>query len=397
MSLLTQPYPFNRVIPDNMIRGQTRIWWQMHPDFNDPGDHTFQLQFGRTGLNTAHDWVNVGTPVVNAYYATDDVQRDTGMVILAHYRLTLTTAAGTYVSSPVNPVGFLNKEDWTVSREILRKEKLRFRAVGCEGLILKRYRYGAKCLKCRDALTDEPAISDCPECNGTGFKIGYHPPAPAHCFDLSPQTFDEKQDADVRGTIRDNAIVTARVLAFPALQKYDVWVNAFSDERWIVHAIKHVAVKRSVPLVSEVRMHLAPFSHQVYRIEIGGEPADRESPALPGFGTGSVSVDHDYGGADELVYQNAAGCPVAGATILAFKKSIWDAAQPGMPDPAAATASTVTTANGRWAGALKLNPGQYVLVLEKTGEAGPDTHALTVTANPAASSSSSSSASLWDV
>lgn len=396
MSLITQPYPFRRLIPDRMTRGQTRIWWQMHEDFNDPRPHTFQLQFGRTGLSTAVDWVNVGLPVADAYYAVDDVMRDGGMVITAHYRLVLTTPAGQYASSPVNPVGFLPERDWTLAREIIRKEQLRFKNVGIEGTILKRLRYGTKCTKCRDKLTDESANGSCLECNGTGFKIGYHAPSPIHCFDLSPQEFDEQQDAAARGTVRENAIVTARVLAFPALQRYDVWINNFSDERWIIHQVKHVAVQRGVPIVSEVRMHLAPFSHVVYRVEIGGEPADREGPTLPGAGDGSVTVDHDYGGTDELIYQDANGCPIVGATILAFTAAVYDAVSPGRPEPADAVASSSTTANGRWTYAMKLDPGAYVLVFEKTGQFGPDVLELSIPSG-SPSSSSSSSSSFWDM
>jgi hypothetical protein len=396
MSLITQPYPFRRLMPDRMTRGQTRIWWTMNEDFNDPGPHVFQLQFGRTGLTTATDWVNVGTPITDAYYAVDDAMRDGGAIITAHYRLTLTTPLGVYVSAPVNPVGFLPEKDWVLAREIIRKEQLRFANVGVEGTILKRLRYGTKCTKCRAALTDEPANGSCLECNGTGFKIGYHAPAAIHCFDLTPQEFDEQQDADARGTIRENSIVSARVLAFPALQKFDVWINNFSDERWIIHYVKHVAVQRGVPLVSEVRMHLAPFSHVIYRVEIGGEPADREGPVLPGTGAGSVTVDHDFGGTDALIYRDAAGCPVVGATILAFTQAVYDAASPGQPAAADAVASSSTAANGRWTYGMNLDPGQYVLVYEKPGHFGPDALPITVV-GASSSSSSSSSGSFWDM
>jgi hypothetical protein len=395
MSLVTQPYPFRRLIVDQMIRGQTRLWWQMHPDFNDPGPHIFQLQFGRTGLATAVDWVNVGLPIDNAYYATDDMQRDTGMVITAHYRVTLTTSAGTYVSAAVNPTGFLTEQDWVLAREIIRKERLRFEKVGCEGTLLKRMRYGAKCTNCRDALSDEVTNSDCQICNGTGFKVGYHAPSPIHCFDITPQAFDEQQDSDATGTTRADPVIQARVLGFPALQRFDVWINNYSDERWIIHSIQHLAMLRSVPLVSQVRMHLAPFTHQIYRVEIGGEPAEREGPVLPGVGLGSVSVDHDYGGTDELVYQDATGCPISGATILVFTKAVWDTAQPAIPDTTLACASSSTMANGRWSYALQLDPGEYVLLFEKLGYFGPDSAALIVT--PPITSSSSSSGSFWDV
>jgi hypothetical protein len=118
-------FPFRRVSVDHMVRGVTRVWWQLEKLFNDPGPYTFQLQFGRTGLRDAGDWKNVGQATVNNYYAEDPAFREAGYDLLAHYRVVLTTPQGTYVSQPANCFGELTEKDWVLAREIIRKEQLR--------------------------------------------------------------------------------------------------------------------------------------------------------------------------------------------------------------------------------------------------------------------------------
>jgi hypothetical protein len=386
----SREYPFQRVAVDHLILGSSRVWWQMHPRFRDPLPHTFQLQYGRTGDNSAADWVNVGDSALNVYYAVDDAQRDYGKLLLTHYRVVVSTPIRTYVSQPVSCQGELTEQDLILAREYIRKEKLRHRKVSRAGYVLKRRRYGAACTRCLDPLTGEIADSDCKVCNGTGFQVGYYAPVPLQAFDLSPETIAENQDPQGRLTTRDT-VVTARVLGFPMLSKLDVWVDPKSDQRWVVDAVKHTAVVRGMPIVMEVTMRLAPFTDGVYRIEVGGEPAARDGPYLPGNGAGCVVVDHDYGGTDELAYTAGDGTPIAGATIKAFLSEDYDAALPGLPADSQIRATSSTMANGRWSFALNLDPGDYVLVFEKTGQYGPDIARLTVRDPALASSDSSSS------
>jgi hypothetical protein len=227
-------------------------------------------------------------------------------------------------------------------------------------------------------------------CHGVGFKVGYHPPMPLVCWDLSPQPVLEKRSgAQPPGQSREVEI-QARTLACPDLALEDVWVNADSDERWAVDWFRHVAAIRGVPLVFEVGLRLLPYSHVVYRLAIGGEGNDHALTTLPTTGNGCVTVDHDYGGEDALAYNAPEGCGVIGATVLAIPKTDYDN---GLRTAAHAVAATTTTANGRWEFALKLNAGEYVLVFEKAGEYGPDAHNLTVTGTSDSSSSSSVSES----
>lgn len=370
-------FPFRRVSVDHMVRGTTRVWWQLERTFNEPGPYVFQLQLGKTGLRDATDWVNIGPPVVNGYTASDPAWREAGYDLLDHYRVVLTTPTSVYVSQAANCYGDLPEKDWLIAREIIRKEQLRFKYVAVPGYLLKPFRFGKACRRCRDQLTQEVLDSDCPVCNGTGFEVGYHPPLSLQCWDLSTQTIQEDVDSQLKGMTRQNPYITARVIGFPAINKSDIWVNGSSDERWLVETIKIEAAIRNVPIVYQIQMGLLPFSNTAYAIEVGGEPAERVGPTLPIEGCGEVPVDQNYGSLDRFVYKTEDGCPIHGAAIYIYAKSVFDVSGFNTPKNLA-VGVTSTTANGRWAQSIALDPGEYAIVYEKLGEYGPDVDFVTV-------------------
>jgi hypothetical protein len=387
----TEGFPFRRLWVDHMIVGTSRIWWELDRNFNDPLPYTFQLQAGNTGNYNAVDWVNVGSPAVNSYFAEDDERREGsyGKTLMTHYRVKLTTGNGrTYVSLPVHTFGVLGERDWVFAREIVRKEKLRHRLVSVEGYLVRRMRFGPKCTQCTDPLTGEILDSNCPICNGTGFEVGYHPPVPL-AVDMNPEVVVEL----LKGTEPPGPSImvdnTMRILGFPATQKFDVWVDGKSDQRWVLDEIGNMAEWRHVPLVTSAKVSLLPFTDPVYKIEVGGEPAELAGPYLPSAGTGDTCIDHDYGGLDNLAYVDTNGQGIVGATILLFNKTDYDN---GARTAEEAIAASATGANGRWRYKLCVCCGrEYVLVLEKPDVCGPDVCELTI---PCPDSSSDSS-SFW--
>lgn len=390
----TEGYPFRRLAVDHMIVGVSRIWWELDRQFRDPMPYTFQLQAGNTGNPNATDWVNVGSAGVNTFFAEDDERREGnyGKTLMTHYRVVLTTGNNyKYVSKPVHTFGELGEKDWLFAREITRKEQLRHDLVSVEGFLLRRLRFGEKCEACLDPLTDGITDSKCPECNGTGFKVGYHPPTPLQ-MDMKPEAvFELLKGTEPPGptTIVDNH---ARIHGFPAIAKHDVWVDSKSDQRWIVHGVANAAEWRHVPLVTDVELKLLPYTDQAYKIEVGGEPSELPGPVLPGSGDGDYCIDHDFGGADALAYKDGDGNAIVGATILAFTKENYDA---GMRDPNKAEASSTTMANGRWSFKMCLCCGvAYTLVFEKPGVYGPDACEITIPCGDESSSSQSQS-SFW--
>lgn len=387
----TESYPFRRIFVDHMIDGVSRVTWQLQSNFNDPGPRQFQLQASASGLEDSTDWENVGAAGVDNWFADDDKRRLRGKRLHTYYRLKLVTGLKTYVSNAVGVYGILPEADWIVAREIVRKEILRGHKVGREGVLLKRIRYGPKCTRCRDYLTGGGVTdSRCPECRGTGFKVGYHPPAHLTCWDVPGEPVAEQRNgAQPPGQSREAAI-KARALGFPDLDLEDVWVDGHSDQRWYVELVEQTCVLRGVPLIVDVTMRLAPYTDVIYRVPVNAWSARDPRDGMPLAGTGCVTVTHDYGGLDALAYCLADGCGVEGAYVYAFTAADYLAGARSLADVVAAT---TTTTNGRWTYALQLNPGDYVLLYEKPGEYGPDILDVTVTPPEASSSSARSSQS----
>jgi hypothetical protein len=393
---LQKTYPFRRISVDHMTRGTTRVWWQLEPTFHEDGPYVFQLQVGSTGIAEGIDWQNAGAPVVNGFAASDTVWRNSGSIIATHYRVVLTTATAEYVSAPSPCFGLLPERDWVLAREILRKERLRLRKVAVDGYLIKALRYGKPCGRCRDPLTQEPSDNSCPVCNGTGFEIGYHPAVPMQCWDLTNQTVNETQDLQLKGTSREDAYIQARVIGYPALNNYDIWINAATDERWLVREINIAAGMRGVPLVYQVKLGLVPFHNGIYQLPLTHNTVTAWS-LNPG--TGCVTVDADWTGVptDTLKYKNTHGGYVADTYIHAFTKTNFDVTFPAYPLKSEAVASTKTRSDGTWVNALNLDPGKYVLIYEKPNSYGPDNLEITIdnpcAAGPCVSCSSSSSSS----
>jgi len=384
----TKNFPFRRLAVDHLIKGNTRVWWQLNPLFRPTLPCHFQLQHSHSGIDQATDWVDVGNRVTDAFYAVDDSQRLYGNVIESFYRVTLTVGAAQYVSEAAGAFGELTDHDWVIAREIIRKERLRGRLFShVDGFLLKRMGYGAPCPRCRDPLTNETTDSDCPICNGTGRRIGYHPAVPM-CLEKSNEQINETTDPQMRGPINDQEI-TGRVLAFPMAQKGDIWVDGQTDQRWTVDKVQQLAVRRSMPLVLGLSLKLLPFTDPVYKLGLCGGTTEAE---LPDAGAGCVTVDHDYGEVDAYRYLTAADEPIVGGDVLAFTIDVYDDNR-GQPPDSLATAATTTGADGRWTSPLRLNPGQYVLILRHASYGASPTDLLVE--RPATDSSSSSS--FWDV
>lgn len=289
----------------------------------------------------------------------------------------LTTSRGKYVSGSQQIAGTLSTPEWNAAREIIRKEQLRADAASRPGYLLKKMRYGVDSTRNTDTLTNEIVDSAYPASWGTAFMVGYHPPVNL-MVDFSEKDIVEKRGgSNIAEWSTRPAQYAARITAFPHVTIDDVWVDATTDERWLIGDTKIVAAVRGVPLIYSALLSLIPFSDVIYRIPVTNlsyDPTD-ESHFQPTTGTGCVRVDHDYPTNSNLAYITGECCGVEGATVLAFKKSDWDL---GNRVPSAAVASSQTTVGGTWVWAMLLDPGDYVLRFEKPGSYGPDTVALTV-------------------
>lgn len=258
---------FDRVLVYHAIRGGSQIEWELKPTFADPAPYTFQLQVGRTGSNLSDDWVDVGSPVVDVFYAVDSDQRIWSNNIWTHYRVKLTTALDTYYSKPEPAWGVLSRLDWRRGREIRRKEELRFRKTpaGTEGYLLKRKIYGERC-ECIDPMTYECRNPQHADCFGTGIVGGYFTAIPCSYVEFMLRSQRTHRDM-TRGTVND-VNVPARMLYWPQINSYDVWVNKSTDERWKIHEVSSIVEIRGIPIAVNVGLRLVPFGDVVYDVPL---------------------------------------------------------------------------------------------------------------------------------
>lgn len=112
-------------------------------------------------------------------------------------------------------------------------------------------------------------------------------------------------------------------------------------------------------------------------VTVGCIASDATPASVTDFsGSGSVTVDHDYGGTDNLAYKTSEGVGIDNAEIFVYLKADYDA---NLRTPDKAKARTTTNVSGRWTRALLLDPAAYVLVYFKEGAYGPTALELTVT------------------
>ncbi len=255
---------FSRVRVFPLTRGNTRVEWELHPQFTVAGPYEFQLQVGHTGLNNAEDWEDVGISIEDQYYAIDEDQRHFGRTAWTHYRVIMTAGGEEYISRPESVEGVLSFADWQLARQIIAAESLRLKKThaGTKGYLLKRRWYGERC----DCVNRQTRDIDNPQhlrCYGTGIVDGYYEAQACSYAALDPELrYNETNEQT--GTTNNGPVVSARMLAIPQLFSGDIWVNATSDERWVMHSIKSIAEVRAVPLVVSVEFKLLPFKDVAY-------------------------------------------------------------------------------------------------------------------------------------
>lgn len=269
--------PFDRVIVDHLVRGQTRVTWALARPFCDPDPWEAKLQWGHTGNPLAEDWADVGPFEPNAGVLADVTPRDDqGTNWRVHYRVVLRTPRGTYTSRPAPVLGSMGQKHWLQAQAIARKERLRMRQAGAAvGWLFKRKREGAtpEVAKPRKAvtsfLTGEVVRTQAPETVGTEFLGGYYAPVP-FAVDFSPAgTHEERDGVANRGTVDDKATFQrGRALLDPPLADGDVFVAEGSDERFYVHEVAHNSLRGRIPITADVSLRLAPRSDVIYTLAV---------------------------------------------------------------------------------------------------------------------------------
>jgi hypothetical protein len=281
---------FKRLRIDHMVAGQSRLSWEMAPWFCDPPPWEFLPQVSDTGVDTSiwtdlTDWLpNWFTVVISM-----DPILTGGRNLTTHFRVILRTPVGEYTSEPMGVFGTLDSRGWVRARLIVRKERLRFRIAGVvQGWLLKRQRTGVtpdptdRRNSVTDYLTGEITKTVDPATVGTEFFGGFYAPVP-YDLDAEPSgLYEQRDELQGRGTIDDDSLVRqARIIHDPPVAHWDAFVADQSDLRFYFHRVKHVAEIRSVPLVSQAELRLAPFTDVIYTVEVPLTREQLRNPCAP--------------------------------------------------------------------------------------------------------------------
>lgn len=94
-------------------------------------------------------------------------------------------------------------------------------------------------------------------------------------------------------------------------------------------------------------------------------------------GSGDITVDHNYGGTDNLRIVTPAGAGISDANIVAYLEADYVAARTGRDY---IRGRTITKGDGRWNQPMGLAAGDYRLVISKSGHYATQTRQIEVTA-----------------
>jgi len=269
---------FKRVDVWPMTRGGTSICWQLGQDvhFNEP--YHFYVDFGQPATD---EWLTLNAePIVDDCCYTDICQRTWSDLNTGYYRvrLVLPSAPGmpVYKSQPAPSSGHMDRKDWLIARDIMRREYLQQRKVdGTQGFLLKRKQFGMACPRCLDWDTKEVRDSDCPVCYGTGFVGGYYPGVEYWITGVPGKNRRIDAGSPPRGNSSDMVNQPPRCILYPQIDTRDIWIQANSDERWIIDGYSVISEYRGVPLIAGVKLKLAPATDIVY--SVGIEPVSSSS------------------------------------------------------------------------------------------------------------------------
>lgn len=270
--------PFQRVQVFFELTGGTRVEWTMSSRFLDPLPHTTQLQVSLTSARTADDWEDVGSSMVNSFYALDDAQRMYGKSLEVHYRVKLTTSLGTYYSDSAAITSGIAFRDWLKVREMLRqKSKALKKGDGIQGYLLKARRFGTRCTNCLDALTGEPTNSYCQVCYGTQFLSGYYAAVPDYYLIRELGQDREELDGGQQVSTTKPVVRPGIAVGLPYLNSRDVFVEKNSGLRWFIQSAKENSQWRGYPLEWTLELRQAPFTDNIYNVPLDGTGSSSSS------------------------------------------------------------------------------------------------------------------------
>jgi len=239
--------------------------WEIAPDFDDPLPWTFAIEAGQASVDT--EWEELTPPggVTNVFNWTEDAARLVNKKLVLYFRIRLITPNGVYYSYVRTPYGDLDRREYLIVREIMRKEILQAeKLAGVLGRLWIRSTFGAICYDCRDPVTGSIRNKNCDICYGTGRSPGFHGP---YCvwMTFSTANRDTQMAKDGTGT-REPYVYSVRMIGSPYAKDGDVVVDPRQDKRYYVDSVKSEMEIRRIPVIQTAVAREVPVSDYIHNL-----------------------------------------------------------------------------------------------------------------------------------
>jgi len=237
--------------------------WRLRGGFNEPMPWKFRVQ---GALSQNGPWADISPVIENrmSWRSEGNIRVNKSDVIFL--RVVLETASGTtHVSGVRTPYGDLDRREFLIGREIMRKEILHMsRLAGTECEVWSVANYGPRCPQCTDPVTGQPRVGHCPYCLGTGFYPPYYGPFPSWCTFSENNQHQVQEGPEGNGVYEQKRFQVRMVNALP-VKKNDIVCDKGSGKRYNVNAVQIVAELRRVPLVQQLVVDEIATSDQAYK------------------------------------------------------------------------------------------------------------------------------------
>jgi len=241
--------------PDNT----KSIYWRMNFDFSPKGrDLEFFVDMSKDSLG---DWVtlNPTAPLVDQCVFIDPTKYRYNMVSDIWYRVRAVLIDPNGVepdivleSMPAQAQGALTDKAYRVGKAIVRSmyKKMK-KGGGQQGFLLKRKIWGERCLNCTDFDVETIINAHCSICYGTGIVGGFHEGVE---FWLMPSTVRNRARRVTQTGDSDDYSIAAECVAYPWVDAYDKWVDAKTNERFVIKSISNQKELERKPIILNLEL-----------------------------------------------------------------------------------------------------------------------------------------------
>ena len=237
--------------------------WRMRGGFNDPSPWKYRVQFA---LSQEGEWVDFSPELVDvvAWRSPGPIRVNKSQVLF--FRLVLDTPKGHYESDARTPYGDLERSEFLIAREIMRREVLHMsKLAGVECRVYSVANYGPKCRHCLDPITGHSRDNHCKFCFGTGFDPAYRGPFDTWCLFSANDQHQVKEGPDGNGTQEDK-VFSARMVNCIPVKKNDILHDDRSAKRYYVNEVKVEAELRRVPLIQTLVVREIAVTDPAYQV-----------------------------------------------------------------------------------------------------------------------------------